>query len=148
MGWYLCWSYIFICLFICLFFLWWKKAKWSGNPVCWWLAWYFCFVCCLGEMSYTVYYWWLGDAQTTCIKVVSFVWVLTTWYSLTLVIWLFRIWSQGSLSKGSELDPWSGTKIPQVVCYVNKWDKNKYSKMRNQRWTPDKWQLQNQANNS
>ena len=66
------------------------KAKWSGNPVCWWLGWYFCFVC-LDEMSYTVYYWWLGDAQTTCIKVVSFVWILTILYPLELVLWWSRV---------------------------------------------------------
>ena len=39
-------------------------------------------------------------------------WVLTIWYFLGLVLW-----SQCSHSKGSELDLWSGMKIPQVVCY-------------------------------
>ena len=34
--------------------------------------------------------WWLGDAGS-CVQVVSFVWVLTVWYSLGLVLWLSRI---------------------------------------------------------
>ena len=63
------------------------KAEWGGNPVCWWLGLYFCFVCCLDEVSCTGCYWWLGDARS-CIQVVSFVWVLTIWYSLGLVLWL------------------------------------------------------------
>ena len=50
-------------------------------------------------------------------------------------------WSQCSHSKGSGLDLWSGTKIPEEVCYGIKWDWNEYPKTRNQRWTPDKWQL-------
>ena len=32
----------------------------------------FCFVCCLGAVSCTVCYWWVGDAGS-CIPVVSFV---------------------------------------------------------------------------
>ena len=62
------------------------KAEWGGNPVGWWLSLYFCFVCCLDEASCTGCYWWLGDAGS-CIQVVSFVWVLTIWYSLGLVPW-------------------------------------------------------------
>ena len=61
------------------------KAKWDDNPVCWWLGSYFCFVCCLDEASCTGCYWWLGDARS-CVQVVSFVWVLTIWYSLGLVL--------------------------------------------------------------
>ena len=37
-------------------------------------------------------------------------------------------WRQWSHSKGSELDLWSGTKIPQVVCYGIKWDKTNIPK--------------------
>ena len=66
------------------------KAEWGGNPVCWWLGLFFCFVCCLDEASCTGYFWWLGNAGS-CIQVVSFVWVLTIWYSLALVLWLSRI---------------------------------------------------------
>ena len=56
------------------------KAEWGFNPVFWWLGLYFCFVC-LYEASNTGCYWCLGDARP-CIKVVSFVWVLTIWYSV------------------------------------------------------------------
>jgi len=59
------------------------KAEWSGNPVCWWFGLHFYCVCCLDEVSCTGCYWWLGDAGS-CIQVVSFVWVLTIWYSLRL----------------------------------------------------------------
>ena len=59
-------------------------AEWGGNPVCWWLGLYFCFVCCLDEAFCTGCYWWLGDARS-CIQVVSFVQVLSIWYSLGLV---------------------------------------------------------------
>ena len=65
------------------------KAEWGGNPVCWWLGLYFCFVCCLDEASCIGCYCWLGDAGSY-IQVVSFVWVLTIWYSLGLVLWLSR----------------------------------------------------------
>ena len=61
-----------------------SKAEWGGNPVCWWL--YFCFVSCLDEASCTGCYWWLGGAKS-CIQVVSFILVLTTWYSLGLILW-------------------------------------------------------------
>ena len=40
--------------------------------------------------SCTGCYWWLGDAGS-CIQVVSFVWVLTIWYSLGLVLWYSRV---------------------------------------------------------
>ena len=69
--WDLCW--VFVCL---LAFPLMGKAEWGGDPVCWWLGLYFCFVCCLGEVSCTGCYWWLGDGGS-CIQVVSFVWVLT-----------------------------------------------------------------------
>ena len=62
------------------------RGEWGGNPVCWWLGLYFCFVCCLDEASCTGCCWWLGDAGF-CIQVISFVWVLTIWYSLGLVLW-------------------------------------------------------------
>ena len=57
------------------------KAEWGGDPVCWWLGLCFCCVCCLDEASCTGCYWWLGDARSF-IQVVSFVWVLTIWYSV------------------------------------------------------------------
>ena len=62
------------------------KAEWGDNPVCWWLGLYFCFVYCLDEASWTGCDWWLGDARS-CIQVVSFMWILTTWYSLGLFLW-------------------------------------------------------------
>ena len=67
------------------------KAEWVGKPVCWWLDFCFCFVCCLDEVSCTGWYWWLDDANqqlhhVVCIHVVSFVWVLTIWCSLGLVL--------------------------------------------------------------
>ena len=74
---------IFVCLFVIPLM---GKAEWGDNPVCWWLGLYFCFVCCLDEASCTGCYWWLGDAGS-CIQVVSFVWVLTIWYSIGLVLW-------------------------------------------------------------
>ena len=62
-----------------------SKAEWGGNPACWWLGLYFCFVCCLNELSCTGCYWWLKDARS-CIQVAFFVWVLTIWYSVGLVL--------------------------------------------------------------
>ena len=40
----------------------------------------FCFL-----FRWSVLHWWLGDAGS-CIQVVSFVWILTIWYSLGLVL--------------------------------------------------------------
>ena len=79
--------FFFFCLFV---FLLMGKAEWGVNPVCWWLGLYFCFVCCLDEASCTVCYWWVSDARS-CVQVVSFVWVLSTWYSLGLVLWYPRV---------------------------------------------------------
>ena len=73
----------FVCLFVFLIM---GKSEWGSNPVCWWLGMYLFFVCCLDEVFCTGCYWWLGDA-TSYIQVVSFVWVLTIWYSLRLVFW-------------------------------------------------------------
>ena len=115
-GWDLCWG--FVCLFV---FPLMGKAEWGDTPVCWWLGLYFCFVCCLDEVSCTGCYWWLGDAGS-CIPVLSFVWVLTIWYPLELVLWYLGSWSECSHSKGSGLDLWSGIKIPQVVSNGIKWD--------------------------
>ena len=70
------------------------KAEGGGNPVRWWLGCYFCFVCCLDESSCTGCYWWLGDAGS-CIQVVSFMWVLTTWYSLGLFLWQSLVLESG-----------------------------------------------------
>ena len=66
------------------------KGEWGGNPVCWWLGFYFCFVCSLDDASSTGCCWCLGDARS-CIQLVSFVWVLTIWYSLGLVLWYSRV---------------------------------------------------------
>ena len=108
------------------------KTEWGGNPVCLWLGLYFCFSCCLDKVFCKGCYWRLCDAHS-CIHVASFVWVLTIWHSLGFSGNLGS-WSQCSHSKDSELDLWSGTKIPQVVCYDIKWDWNKYPKMGKQRW--------------
>ena len=51
---------------------------------------YFFSVCCLDEVFRIGCYWWLDDAGS-CIQVVSFVWVLTIWYSLGLVLCYSRI---------------------------------------------------------
>ena len=80
------------------------KAEWGGNPVCWWLDLYSCFVCCLDEESRTRCYWWLSDAGSR-IQVVSFVWVLTIWYSLGLV--LFSLGSWKSVLPLQRLRAWS-----------------------------------------
>ena len=61
-----------------------------GRPVCWWLGWYLCFICCSDEACCTGCYWWCSDAGS-CIPVVSFVWVLTVWYSLGWVLWWSRV---------------------------------------------------------
>ena len=77
-GWDLCW------VFVCLLFLWWSRL--SGVVILSaddWVCIFCC--CCLAEASCTGCYWWLGDARA-CIQVVSFVWVLTIWYSLGLVL--------------------------------------------------------------
>ena len=138
----------FVVVVVCLFvFPLMSKAEWGGNPVCWWFGLYFCFVCCLDKASCTGCYWWLGDSGS-CIQVVSFVWVLSIWYSLELILWYPRVLESVLLFQRLRLDLWSGTKIQQVICYGIKWDQNKYPKMRNQRWTPDKLQLENQANNN
>ena len=75
-----------ICTECFLFFPLMVRAEWGGNPVCWWLALYFCLVCCLNEASCTGCYWWLCDTGS-CTQLVSFVWVLTIWHSLGLVLW-------------------------------------------------------------
>ena len=91
-GWVKWWSCLLMIGFVFLFCLYFKWGSWRGC------------------------YWWLGDAEF-CIQVVSFVWVLTIWYSLGQFSGSLGSWSHCSLSKGSGLDLWSGTKIPQVVCY-------------------------------
>ena len=78
----ICAEFLFVCLFA---FPLMGKAEWGGIPVCWWLGLYVCFVCCLDEVSCTRCYWWLGDAGSY-IQVVSFVWILTIWYSPGLVL--------------------------------------------------------------
>ena len=86
--WYVWASYrvTFVLSFCLLVFPRTGKAEWDGTPVCWWFGLYLCFVCCLDEASCPGCYWWLGDARS-CIQVVFFVWVLTLWYSLALVLW-------------------------------------------------------------
>ena len=80
---------IFFCLFVCLFLLWWARLSevviLSADDL-----FVFCFVCCLDEAFCTGCYWWLGAAES-CIQVVSFVWVLSMWYSLMLALWLPRV---------------------------------------------------------
>ena len=78
------------------------KAKYCGNPVCWWQGLCFCFVCCLDEASCTGCYWWLGDARS-CIQVVSFAWVLTIWYSLWLVLLQSRVGVSAPTTKAQGL---------------------------------------------
>ena len=76
-------EHLFMCLLtICMSF--WRNVYLNLLPI-FWLGLCVCFVCCLDEVSYTGCYWWLGDAGS-CIQVVSFVWVLTIWYSLGLVL--------------------------------------------------------------
>ena len=106
------------------------KAEWSGNPVCWWLGLYFCFVCCLDEASCTGCYWWLGDVGS-CIQVVSFVWVLTIWYSLGLVLWQSRVLesvlptpkAQGLIS-GQEwtFHKWFVMAVSEIKINIQKWE--------------------------
>ena len=98
------------CLFVCLSFLWWTKLSEvvilsADDWVC------ICFVCCLNEVSCTGCYWWLGDARS-CNRVVSFVWVLTIWYSAphsSTLAWKIpwmeepgRLQSTGSLGVGHD----------------------------------------------
>ena len=80
------------------------KAEWGGSPVCWWLDLYFCFVCCLDEVSCRGCYGWFGDSGS-CTQVVSFVWVLTIWYSLRLVLWYSMF--LGSVVPLQRLRAWS-----------------------------------------
>ena len=54
------------------------------------IGFYFYFVCSLDEASCTGCYWWLGGAGS-CIQVFSFVWVLTIWFSLGLVLWYSKV---------------------------------------------------------
>ena len=82
----------------------------------------FWFVCCLDAVSCTGCYWWLGDA-TSCIQEVSFVWILTIWYSLGLVLWYSRVlesvlplqrlraWSQVLHGSIYSFFCWSGTPV-------------------------------------
>ena len=84
-GWDLCW--VFVCLFVLPLM---GKAEWGGTPVYWWLSLYFCFVCFVDETSYTGCYCQLGNIGS-CIQEVSFVWVLTIWYSLGLVLQWSRV---------------------------------------------------------
>ena len=79
----ICAEFLFVCLLV---FPLMGKAEWGGNPACWWLGLYFYFVCCLDKASCTGYNWWLGDTGS-CIPVVSFVWILTIWYHIGLVLW-------------------------------------------------------------
>ena len=55
--------------------------------------------------------------------------------------------NQHSHCKGSGLDLWLGTEIPQVVGYGIEQGLKKYLKTRSKRCIPDKWQVQSQANN-
>ena len=74
-------------LFVCLFFLWLARPSevvtLSADD---WVCFVLFLFCFLDEVSCTGCYWWLGDAGS-CVQVVFFVWVLTIWYSLGLVLW-------------------------------------------------------------
>ena len=77
-----------ICLFVCF------SSDGQG-----WVRWYSCLLL-IGFvfLFYLLFwwgtlkgcYWWLGNAGS-CIQVVSFVWILTIWYSLGLVLWSSRV---------------------------------------------------------
>ena len=105
------------------------KTEWGGNPLCWWLGLYFCFVCCLDEASCTGCYWWLLDARSY-IQVVSFVWVLTIWYSIGLILCSLGSWSQCSHSKGQGLifcqeqrfQKWFVTALSEIKTNIQKWE--------------------------
>ena len=88
------------------------KVEWGGNPVCWWFDLYFCFVSCLDEVSCTGCYWWWGDAGS-CVQAVSFVWVLTVWYSLGLVL-LISSASVRSIPFLSFIEPIFACNVPLV----------------------------------
>ena len=69
----------------CLFFSWWARVSEvvilsADDLVC-----IFVLFVCLDEASCTGCYWWLSDAGS-CIIVVSFVWILSIWYLLGLVL--------------------------------------------------------------
>ena len=70
-------------LFVCLFFLWWARLSevviLSADD---WACIYVFLLLLFRWGSCTGCYWWLGEARA-CIQVVSFVWVLTIWYSLS-----------------------------------------------------------------
>ena len=78
---------VFVCLFVCFLFLWWAPLSevviLSADD--WVFFLFVCFVCCLDDVSCTGWYLWLSDARS-CIHVVSFLWVLTIWYSLGLIL--------------------------------------------------------------
>ena len=72
-------------------------------------------------------------------------------WMVSLTLWKWLCMNSGS---------WWWTGRPGVLRFIGlqrvrhdwatelNWTENTYPKMRNQRWTPDKWQLQNQANNN
>ena len=115
--------------------------------VCWWLGLYFCFVCCFDEVSCTGCYWWLVMPG-----------LVLKWFPLCKFS-LFDTpygyfsgslgsWSQSSHSKAQGLmsvQEWRFHKWPIMALSDIK---TNTKKMINQRSTPDKWQLQNQANNN
>ena len=147
------------------------KAEWGGNPVCWWLDLYFCFVCCLDEVSCRGCYGWFGDSGS-CTQVVLFVWVLTIWYSLGLVLCYsmflgsvvplqrLRAWSLARNEDYTSSLLWHWVRLKQKpnftilywFCHISTYKKIiiiiKSPITINWRWTPDKWQLQNQANSN
>ena len=74
---------IFVSLFVFPLMV---KAEWGGNPVCWWYGLYFCLLFRWGVLHRV-----LLVVVWSCVQVVSFVWVLTIWYSLGLVLWSSRV---------------------------------------------------------
>ena len=70
----------FVLSFVCFFLHWWVRMSevilLSADDG---LVFLFCFLLWYSILNRVL--WWLGDAQS-CIQVISFLWVLTIWYSL------------------------------------------------------------------
>ena len=93
------WDFVYLFIFPLM-----GKAEWGGNPVCWWFGLFVCFVYCLEEASCTGCYWWLSEASS-CITVVSVIWVLTIWYPLGFqfkIIWVLKTLDKNYLIQDSK----------------------------------------------
>ena len=105
--WDICW------VFVCVLYLWW--ARLSEVVLRLLMIVFFFFFFHLVGASCMGCYWWLGDTGSY-IQVVSFVWVLTIWCSLGLVLWYSRV-LESLLPFQRLFDLWSRMNIPQVICY-------------------------------